>query len=90
MLNLQPLGMAFLDIVKFPGKLLLFTNKSQRKIARRPGRPSLPACRRWSIDFDGSDLVSTLGEHREDMPRPPVTDLGSRGALVVSGGVGST
>ena len=54
------------------------------------GRPSLPACRSWSIDFDGGDLVSTLGEHREDMPRPPVTDLGSRGALVVSGGVSST
>ena len=32
MLNLQALGMAFLEIVQFPGKLLLSTNKSQRKI----------------------------------------------------------
>ena len=32
MLNLQALGMAFLEILQFPGKLLFSTNKSQRKI----------------------------------------------------------
>ena len=44
-------------------------------------------------DVDGNrsgDLVPTRGEHREDMPRPAVTELGLRGALVVSRGVGSS
>ena len=39
--------------------------------------------------FRRGDLPPTLGEHREDMPRPPLTEMGSRGALLVSGGVSS-
>ena len=46
----------------------------------------------WQLvdQFRRADLVSTLDEHREDMPRPSMTDLGSRGALLVSRGVSSS
>ena len=37
-----------------------------------------------------ADLVSTLDEHREDVPRPLATEMGSRGALLVSRGVSSS
>ena len=36
-----------------------------------------PACLWLLVDrFRGADLVPTLGEHREDMLRPTVTELG--------------
>ena len=50
----------------------------------------LVSCSQVVDRFRRADLVSTLEEHREDMPRPIATDLGSRGALRVSRGVSST
>ena len=66
MLNLQPLGMAFLDVVQFPGKLLLSTNKSQRKIPIKEtkGKDGIHS---YSVTYDKIEDVAAFCQFEHHM-----------------------
>ena len=71
MLNLQALGMAFLEIVQFPGKLLLSTNQCERKIpikmAKAQGQGKPDSCENRLLAICSPDALLWTGTCPWDM-----------------------